>query len=38
VDTVASTAPFLGALKEVVTAVFQEDEDKVSSFYTKRIS
>ena len=38
VDTVVSTAPFLGALKEVVTAVFQEDEDKVSSFYTKRIS
>ncbi len=38
VDTVASTAPFLGALKEVVAAVFQEDEDKVSSFYTKRIS
>lgn len=38
VDTVASTAPFLGALKEVVTAVFQEDENAVSSFYTKRIS
>lgn len=35
VDTVVSTAPFLGALKEVATAVFQEDEDKVSSFYTK---
>lgn len=38
VDTVASTAPFLGALKEVVTAVLQEDENAVSSLYTKRIS
>lgn len=37
VDTVVSTAPFLGALKEVVTAVFQEDENAVSSLYTKRI-